>query len=126
VQEIMKRVLTIVIVIDVLCCGWILIEEPFIKLPTEQALNAIERRFLRDDLSGEATHDLDNFTDIIVGNQKGTQNSLTYVRIGGISIGALLLVQNIILLVKLGQINKHSKSRLDNPLPRPQSELEPW
>jgi len=122
----MKRMLIIQMVIDVMCCGWILIEDPLIKFPTERALNAIESRFPRDDLSADAKRDLNAYTDLIVGNQEATERSLTYVRIGGLAIGALLFVQNSILLVKLGRISRPNKAWPDNPLPRSESEIESW
>ena len=94
----MRISLIILSIVDVLCCGWILLQFPITKVKTDWAVTTIERSFLRTDLTDEEKRSFDFFKRWIVWNEESATDMLNNVRYAGIAIGAVLFGQNLVLL----------------------------
>jgi hypothetical protein len=94
----MRILLIILSIVNVLCCGWILLQFPIIKLDTDWAVGAIETKYLRSDLTTEERDSFEFFKWSILSNQQVTSEMLASVKVAGIALGATLLVQNLVLL----------------------------
>lgn len=73
----MKAMLSAVIWIDILACIWIVLQFPIMKTPTSNAMEAIEDKFVRQDLSGEDRGHFESFKQRIAGNQNAAMDCLT-------------------------------------------------
>lgn len=97
----MKAILAAVIWIDILACVWIVLQFPVIKMATPVAMAAIEKDFARPEFSEEDRERFKGLRYRIEGNEAATSGCLMNVRIGALVIGAVLLVQNLVLLSML-------------------------
>jgi hypothetical protein len=68
------------------------------KVKTDWALSNIERSYLRSDLTREEKENLDFYMGWILSNQKTATEMLGNVKVAGITLGATLLIQNLVLL----------------------------
>jgi hypothetical protein len=94
----MRILLIILSILDVLCCGWILLQFPIMKVKTDRAVSTIETQYLRGDLTTEERDSFEFFKGWILSNQQVTSEMLGGVKVAGIALGATLLVQNLVLL----------------------------
>ena len=93
------RILFIILsTIVVLCCGWILLQFPIMKVDTDWAIRSIQAKYLRSDLTSEEKENFEFFKGWILSNQQTTSEMLGNVKVAGITLGATLLLQNLILL----------------------------
>ena len=90
-----------VIWINILACGYVLLQGPIIKTTTSSAISAIEANFLRDDLSGGERDQIKALTIRIIQNQTAAMSSFWHATIGALFIGLLLLIQNLVILAIL-------------------------
>jgi hypothetical protein len=94
----MRILLIILSTIVVLCCGWILLQFPIMKVDTDWAISTIETKYLRSDLTSEERESFEFFKGWILSNQRTTSEMLGNVKVAGITLGATLLIQNLVLL----------------------------
>ena len=97
----MKKLLITVIIADILFCGWIALQIPITKWPTNRAIERIERRYMRNDLTAKERDEFEFDKSWILGNQTATSSNLQNIKVSALVIGALLLVQNIVILSAL-------------------------
>jgi len=102
----MKALLSAVIWIDLLACCWIIFQFPIIKTTTSNALAAIEDKFIRPELSDEERGHLESLKQRIEANQTAVMDCLTSARVGAISIGGILLIQNLALMAMLRTLKR--------------------
>jgi hypothetical protein len=94
----MRILLITLSIVGVLCCGWILLQFPIIKIDTDRAVSTIESKYLRSDLTTGERDSFELFKWSILSNQQVTSEMLASVKVAGIALGATLLVQNLVLL----------------------------
>ena len=108
-QNKMRILLIILSTVVVLCCGWILLQFPIMKIRTDWAISTVETEFLRRDLTSEEKKSFEFFKGWILSNQRTTSEMLGNVKVAGITLGATLLIQNLVLLSILkSQLNRRT------------------
>jgi len=118
----MKAMLTAVIWIDILACIWIALQFPIIKTTTSNAMEAIKENFIRQELSEAERGDFESLKQRIEGNQTAISNCLTNSRIGAVSIGSILLIQNLVLMSILRTLNQAEQNVAGHPPTRAESQ----
>ena len=83
-----------------------LLQFPIIKIRTDSAIDSIETHYLRRDLTTEETGSFRFFKASILRNQQVTYEMLGNVKVAGIALGAVLLLQNLVILSVLNKIQK--------------------
>jgi len=92
-------VLTLILtsLLNILCCAWIFLQFPLTKVETDWALEVIETKHLRGDLTDEEKEDFNFFKGWILANQKSTSEKLDNAKEMGIGLGLVFLLQNMVL-----------------------------
>lgn len=95
----MKYFPPLFLLICVAVLGLSILKTPLMKLPTEMAVEEIEDRYLRDNLTEKEKEEYDFRKKWILWNQEGSHAAYTFSLKGILIITILSALQNAILLV---------------------------
>ena len=93
-----KKILVITIIVALIIGGYISLQLPITKLPTEHALKSIEKDFIKADLKYKEKDRLRFLKKWILGNQKRALEHNRNSRFAGLLVCLLLIVNNLIVL----------------------------
>lgn len=94
----MRAALVVIIVVDLICCAWIFLQAPIIKMSASTALINIENQYLGTDPSNEEQQRFESYKDSIIANERSSSHYLSTTKSGVLFLGGLLLIQNYILI----------------------------
>ena len=93
-----KKILIINIILTIIIAGYVFLQFPFIKLTTQNAVTAIERDFIRQDLNEEEAESFNFYKGWILGNQENTFGSFWRIKITAFILCLLFIINNFVIL----------------------------
>lgn len=93
-----KKILIINLILSIIIGGYIFLQLPITKLPTENAIKSMEEKFIRTDLNEEEKDSFQFLKGWILGNQKSALRCNWNSRSAGLIMCIIILISNSVML----------------------------